>query len=89
MRGKFPGAKLVLSSIAPREDNKTIQRNVQFLNAAVNRKYGGEKDIYVVDNTAIQGPTFKKDGIHLLDDGTSMLARHIRDGVKAILNINK
>ncbi len=74
--------------VAPREDNHEIQRNVVFLNAAVNRKLGGDKKGFIyIDNSDIRGPRMKgSDGIHLKVDGTSCLARHIRDGVITILN---
>ena len=88
MRVKFPGSKLVYSSIVPREDNKATQRLVRYLNAAMNRKFGGAEDVVIVDNFEIKGPRLKqRDGIHLKNDGTSALARNIRDGIKAALNI--
>ncbi len=88
MRTKCPGAKFVYSSVAPREDDLGIQRNVAFLNAAVNRKFGGDRDFLYVNNKNLKGPKLKADdGIHLKDEGTSSLARGIRDGVIAVLNI--
>ncbi len=89
IRSKFPGSKLVYSSVVPREDNRDVQLNVNYLNAAFHRKYGRDKDIFVINkNSDIRGFRLKRrDGIHLTDEGTSCLARHIRDGVKAILNI--
>ena len=88
MRVKFPGSKLVYSSIVPREDNKATQRLVRYLNAAMNRKFGGAEDVVIVENFEIKGPRLKqRDGIHLKNDGTSALARNIRDGIKAALNI--
>ena len=88
IRTKFPGSKLVYSSIVPREDNREIQRSAEFINAAMNMKFGGEKDVIIVRNNDIKGSKMKsRDGIHLKEDGTRCLARHIRDGVKSILNI--
>ena len=84
----MPQTKIVLSTIVPRLDKKPVQRQIDFINASLNRKYGDSGKVEVVINNDILGFKLRgKDGIHLKDDGTRKLARHIRDGVISALNI--
>ena len=84
----MPQTKVVLSAIVPRLDNKKVQRQVDFINASLNRTYGESGNVTFVTNNDVLGFHLRgKDGIHLKDDGTRKLARHIRDGVISALNI--
>ena len=84
----MPQTKVVLSAIVPRLDNKKGQRQVDFINASLNRTYGESGNVTFVTNNDVLGFHLRgKDGIHLKDDGTRKLARHIRDGVISALNI--
>ena len=86
---KLPDTKVVLSNILPREDNHLFQRNVEYVNAAVNRKFADSDYVVLIRNNDI-GPKLKKsDGVHLLDPGTSRLASHIRDSVLVALKMEK
>ena len=86
---KLPGTKIVLSNILPREDNHSFQRNVEYVNAAINRKFANLDDLVLVRNNDIGKKLKRGDGIHLLDPGTSKLASHIKDSVLAILKLEK
>ena len=90
IRQKLPDTKIVLSNILPREDNHTFQQNVEYVNAAVNRKFATLNDVVIVKNSDIYGKKLKKqDGVHLTDPGRSRLAAHIRDSVLVALKITK
>ena len=83
---KFPLTKIILSNIVPREDNAELQRNVEYINAATNRKLATK--LAVIRNTDLVGRNLKaKDGIHLTTTGVSKLACSIRDAVVAALEL--
>ena len=90
IKQNHPETKVILSSILPREDNHTFQRNVEYVNAAINRKFATVDDVVIIRNSDIYGKKLKRhDGIHLTDQGISRLASHIRDSVLTALKIKK
>ena len=86
---KLPKTQLIISNIVPRTDNLDFQRNVEYINAAVNRKYANSNNVSIVGNQDITGRKLKAlDGIHLTEPaGVSRLASHIKDVVLAALDI--
>ena len=84
----FPDTKVVVSTIVPREDNHKLQRNVEFINASINRSYGDSGDATIVLNNDIWGYKYKqRDGVHLKYEGKNRLGSHIHKGIKRALNI--
>ena len=84
----FTDTKLVVSTIVPREDNHKLQRNVEYINACLNRSYGDSGDATIVLNNDIRGHRFKqRDGVHLRYEGKNRLGSHIHRGIKRALNI--
>ena len=86
LKNKFRDTEVILSSIAPREDNDWGQRQVEYINAAVNRKLGD--NVTFVCNRDLWGRGVKKrDGVHLTEAGTSILASHIKAGITQVLEV--
>ena len=84
------GTKVVVSTIVPREDSRKLQRNVEYINAYLNRKYGDSEEATIVMNNDIRGYRYKKrDGVHLKEDGSSRLGSHLNKGIKRALNIKE
>ena len=84
---RLPHSKIVLSNILPREDNQVFQRNVEYVNAAVNRKFATMNNIVTVRNSDIGKKLKKDDGIHVTDIGRSRLASHIKDSIVDVLKL--
>ena len=86
VRQRFRGTKVVVSSIAPREDNEWSQEEVEYINEAV--RYELSQEAGFVCNWDIWGREFKaKDGVHLTPKGTSFLAANIKAGICEALDL--
>ena len=84
---RLPNAKIVLSNILSREDNQALQRNVEYVNAAINRKFATMDNVVTVKNSDIGKKLKKDDGIHVTDIGRSRLASHIKDSIVDVLKL--
>ena len=82
----MPRTRLVLSCIAPREDNDWGQRQVDFVNASVNLEFA--ETVWIVNNDNLWGRNVKRgDGVHLTEVGTSRLACQIKNGILEALEL--
>ena len=78
--------KVVVSSIVRREDNDRYDKKGELVNASVRYNYMNNDNVFICNNR--NDPKFRwRDGIHLTDHGTSVLANNLKFIVAKALNI--
>ena len=79
---------VAFSDITPRTDKEHFQKNIEYINAVMTRKFDHSDSIYTVRNSIIVGKKYTAiDGVHLTDPGVSKLAAHIKDAVVDALEL--
>ena len=77
----FPGKKIIVSSITPRDDN--LDGNVRIINQAVERKISKFNDVIHVHNNDLRDRSFYHDCKHLnRNRGVRMFASNIKRGIR-------
>ena len=81
--------KLVVSTIIAREDQDNLKTKINLINANLMHTYMEDERIYICDNSNLGDGKFRwKDGIHLTQHGTSLLATNFKYKIAEALNIN-
>ena len=84
---KSPNTRILISSIVRRKDNARKQRELQYINAAVELRCTELNNVSVVHNDNIDEGCLGTDLIHLGKKGTSRLAVNIKKAVAKALDI--
>lgn len=91
----YNNTKIVISLPTPRSDNKSLNNNASIISAMLKDKFQDETNtVSLCDNSnlAYKGEPIEKyfdnrDGVHLNQNGVSLLAANIRDSIDRVLNL--
>lgn len=90
----YENTKIVISLPTPRSDKKTLNHNAMIASAMLKDKFQDSPDVHMCDNSnlAYKGEPIAKyfdsrDGVHLSQNGVSLLAANIRDSIDRVLDL--
>ena len=87
IRSRFPGSKIVLSCLVNRSDDEQLQNMIEYINACLTLEYENDPHIKVCKHPDIGLDSLWKDGIHLINSGTSRLASDLRAAIAKTLGV--
>ena len=79
---------IVLSTIVAREDEKDLKEKINVINANMKYTFRDNERIFICDNANLNDEKFRwRDGIHLTQHGTSVLATNLKYKIAESLNV--
>ena len=80
--------KVVISTIVAREDDEELKSKIDLINATMQHTYLDHENIFICNNINLHDKKFRwKDGIHLTEHGTAVLATNLKYRIAEALHI--
>ena len=80
--------KVVVNSIVSRDDNDTVKIKAEMINATIKFKFLDNQRVVICDNKNLDDSKYRtRDGVHLTQRGTSLLAGNLKASIADALDI--
>ena len=78
IRRECPNSKIVLSTVPPRGNDKSVLDKISYLNGYINDRSKQKDDVFAIDVVPkVYNKFFKKDKVHFNRRGLNMYARNM------------